>query len=484
MSAPTEHSRSAYKQELRRELGVLGNAALCVAAITPAVVVFAIAPVLFNLAGTGAFWVLMIGGLLGIAMAFCWAELGSAFPIAGGDYTIVSKTLGRALGFISLILTGPIQAFLIPAVVALAIAGYLNSIVVIDARILGAAVIGVGVVISIIGVKFTSRAVAVLLTFEIGVVAFVTVLGFIHSQRGLDAVVSPTVWDPTTLVASPLPWSALIAGVAVAAFAYNGFQGALLFSEETKGDPRGIAKSVFIALGVAIVTAVIPVTAGLIGATNLAEFTTSATPWQVLIDSFGSPVFSTVVNVGIALSVMNGVVALVPYFSRVLYSSGRDMAWPAPISRPLAKVHPRLETPWVASIVVGVGSIILILFFDVNTLATIIGTVVAIEFVLISLSAIVARIKFPNMRRPYRMPIWPVIPAFAALFAIFLVTLQAPGDLLVAGIIVAVSLLYWLVYLRPRAATHLRILDPIYGDSPEGRGEIPSPNNDRASVTE
>lgn len=248
MSAPTEHSRSAYKQELRRELGVLGNAALCVAAITPAVVVFAIAPVLFNL-GTGAFWVLMIGGLLGIAMAFCWAELGSAFPIAGGDYTIVSKTLGRALGFISLILTGPIQAFLIPAVVALAIAGYLNSIVVIDARILGALlVIGVGVVISIIGVKFTSRAVAVLLTFEIGVVAFVTVLGFIHSQRGLDAVVSPTVWDPTTLVASPLPWSALIAGVAVAAsLPTTASRGALLFSEETKGDPRGIAKSVFIA---------------------------------------------------------------------------------------------------------------------------------------------------------------------------------------------------------------------------------------------
>lgn len=121
----------------------------------------------------------------------------------------------------------------------------------------------------------------------------------------------------------------------------------------------------------------------------------------------------------------------------------------------------------------GGRTIILILFFDVNTLATIIGTVVAIEFVLISLSAIVARIKFPNMRRPYRMPIWPVIPAFAALFAIFLVTLQAPGDLLVAGIIVAVSLLYWLVYLRPAQQLHLRILDPIYGDSPEGRGEIP-----------
>ena len=461
-------TQARYKQELRRDLGVTGNVVLCVAAITPAVVVFAVAPVIFKLTGTGAFWVLIIGGLLGAAMAFCWAELGSAFPIAGGDYTIVSRTLGRALGFVSLMLTGPVQAFLIPAVVAVSIAGYLRSVFDVDARVLGAIVIAIGVVITIVGVKFTARAVGFLLAFEISAITFITVLGFVTSQRGPNVLFAPVIFGDGSATASPLPWSVLFAGVAVAAFAYNGFQGALLFSEETKGNPRAIAKSVFISLAVAVVTAVIPVAAGLVGATDLAAFTRADSPWEVIIHGFGNPVFSTIVNLGIALSIMNGVVALIPYFSRVLYSSGRDYAWPAFISKPLATVHPKLETPWVASLVVGGGAIVLILGFDVDAMATVVGAVVAVEFVLVASSAIVSRIRQPGIRRAYKMPLWPFIPAFGALFAAVILTQQATIDLLIVGAIIAISLLYWALYLRPRKDTRLRMLEPIFGDKPEG----------------
>lgn len=68
-----------YEQELSRSLGLWGNVALCVAAITPAVGVFAIAPILLNMAGTGAVWALVVAGFLGLSMAACYGSL--AAPI-------------------------------------------------------------------------------------------------------------------------------------------------------------------------------------------------------------------------------------------------------------------------------------------------------------------------------------------------------------------------------------------------------------------
>lgn len=451
-----------YDQELSRSLGLWGNVALCVAAITPAVGVFAIAPILLNMAGTGAVWALVIAGLLGLSMAACYGELGSAYPIAGGDYSVIMRTLGKSAGFVSLVFTGPVCAFLIPAVVALTIATYLNVIVPLDARWVGAVVIAIGTVIAILGVRLSARLVGLLLAVELVVVVFVTILGFAQTQQSLTEVLTPTVFGSDGPQA--LAVGTLLAAVAVAAFTYNGFQGALLFSEETAGGGRNTARSVFISLGVAVSFGVIPVLGGLLGARSLSEFTTSATPWQQFLTETGGEAFNTVVSLGIALAVVNGVMALTPYFARVIYSSGRDMVWPAPVSKALAKVHPRFETPWVATLVIGAAGIILILTMDVEAMATVIGTVIALEMILVALSAIVSRVRFPDLVRPYRMPLWPAAPLAAIALCLVVLFEQTCQDQITAIVIVATSLAYYVCYVRPRSSTHMKMLDPAESD--------------------
>ncbi len=451
-----------YEQQLSRSLGLWGNVALCVAAITPAVGVFAIAPILLNMAGTGAVWALVIAGLLGLSMAACYGELGSAYPIAGGDYSVIVRTLGKAAGFISLVFTGPVCAFLIPAVVALTIATYLNVVVPLDARWVGAAVIAVGTAIAILGVRLSARLVGLLLAVELLVVVFVTILGFAQTQHSLAEVLTPTVFGADGPQA--LAVGTLMAAVAVAAFTYNGFQGALLFSEETAGGGRNIARSVFISLGVAVSFGVIPVLGGLLGTRSLSEFTTSPTPWQQFLTDTGGEAFNTVISLGIALAVVNGVMALTPYFARVIYSSGRDLVWPAPLSKALAKVHPRFETPWVATLVIGVAGVILILTMDVEAMATVIGTVIALEMILVALSAIVSRMRFPDLVRPYRMPLWPAAPVAAIALCLVVLFEQTRRDQITAVVIVVMSLVYYFCYLRPRSATHMKMLDPAESD--------------------
>lgn len=447
-----------YRQELSRSLRLWDNVALCVAAITPAVGVFAIAPVLLNMAGTGAVWALLIAGVLGLSMAACWGELGSAYPIAGGDYSVISRTLGKAAGFVSLVFTGPVCAFLIPAVVALTIATYLDVVVPVDARWTGAAAIALGTILAIVGVRLSARLVGILLALELAVVVFVTVLGFVQAQQPLAEVLTPTVFGSDG--PHVLGLGTLAAAVAVAAFTYNGFQGALLFSEETTGGRRNVARSVFISLAIAVAFGVIPVLGGLLGARSLGAFTSSRVPWQQFLTDTGGKMFNTVISLGIALAVVNGVMALTPFFARVIYSSGRDRVWPTPISKALAKVHPRFETPWVATLVIGTASIVVILTMDVDAIATVIGTIIALEMILVALSAIVSRIRFRDLDRPYRMPLWPLAPVTAISLCCVVLVEQTPRDQITAAVIVVVSLLYYVFYLRPRRATHMLMLDP------------------------
>jgi amino acid transporter len=459
-SAKDDH----YKQELRRDLGLWGNVSLVVAAIAPALAVFAVMPVLLNIAGTGAFWALVIAGVLGLAMAACWGELGSIYPIAGGDYSVVSRTVGKAAGFVSFVFTGPVLAFLIPAVVALTVASYLGVVVSLEARWVGAVVLAIGTVVAIVGIRFSARIVGLLLVVELAVVAFVTVIGFVNTQRSLSNVLTPTIYTPDG--PETLGAGAMLAAVAVAAFTYNGFQGALLFSEETTGIRRNVARSVYISLGVAVACGVVPALAGLLGARSLSEFTTSAAPWQQLLVDSGGETFNTVVSLGIALAVINGVFALIPFFARVIFSSGRDMMWPTPISKALAQVHPRFETPWVATLVIGLASIVLILTLDVEAMAVIVGIVIALEFILVALSALVSRIRFSGLERPYRMPLWPLAPAVGIGLSAVVVYEQATKDQITAAVIVIVALAYYAGYLLPRASTHMRMLHPADDDAP------------------
>ena len=84
---------------LRRGLRTLGTLLITLSAISPASSVFIIAPGVISGAGTGAFYSFVAAAVVGVFMAFVYAELASAFPLAGGEYAIVTRTLGRLPGF-------------------------------------------------------------------------------------------------------------------------------------------------------------------------------------------------------------------------------------------------------------------------------------------------------------------------------------------------------------------------------------------------
>jgi amino acid transporter len=88
-----------YHQQLSRSIGILGNVFITLSGVAPASSVFIIVPVALVAAGSGSFLAFVFAAIVGIFMAFCWAELSAAYPIAGGDYALVWHSFkGRVSG--------------------------------------------------------------------------------------------------------------------------------------------------------------------------------------------------------------------------------------------------------------------------------------------------------------------------------------------------------------------------------------------------
>ncbi|MFX5476488.1 amino acid permease, partial [Acinetobacter baumannii] len=67
---------------------------LTLSVTSPASSVFVIVPGMLHAAGTGAVWAMLIAALVCVATGFIYAELSSAWPVAGGEYVAVARTLG------------------------------------------------------------------------------------------------------------------------------------------------------------------------------------------------------------------------------------------------------------------------------------------------------------------------------------------------------------------------------------------------------
>src|SRR5947207_1849466 len=116
-----------------------------------------IGPVVIAVAGSGALWAYLIGCFIAINVALCMGELGSMFPVAGGLYSIVTRVLGRPIGFLALLdYIG--QAIFLPASVAIGIGVYVQALNPdIPSNIAAAVVMVLATVVAILRINLNAR---------------------------------------------------------------------------------------------------------------------------------------------------------------------------------------------------------------------------------------------------------------------------------------------------------------------------------------
>ena len=363
------------------------------------------------------------GGLIALAGAYAYAELGSIFPKAGGQYVYLRDGWHPLVGFmygwalLLLIESGAIAAVAITfATYALRLVGRPDAAPV---PLAIAAIAGLSLV-NYFGVKPGSRVLNVLVVLKVAALAVLIVAG----------ALAPSVdgwWQESRTAA--VPSSALLAfGAAMVPilFAYGGWQNANYIAEEIDNPRRNLPFSLMLGTltVVVIYVAVNVVYLRALGLEGLAATTTPASKAAAFM--FGS-LGDRFVTAAIAISTFGFLDLAILAPTRVYYAMAADGVFLPALSR----LHPRYQTPWIAIVIQSTWSCVLALTGRYEQLLNYVVFADWIFFGLTVATLLVFRRTHPLSERPagsFRAPGYPVVQIAFVLVALAVVLSVVRAD--------------------------------------------------------
>src|SRR5580692_2872114 len=372
-----------------------------------------------------AAWI--IGGLIVLFGAFCYAELGAAFPKAGGPYVYLTRGLGPLWGFLfgwmSSFLERPVAmatlaagflrflGFLFPVVTTPLFTTHLGGY---DFTLTAAQPLAALVVIAVTAINYLSvrfgGAIQVLLTsLKIGTILVIVVAGVLFGkQHGIAAASAVTAPGSGPLGLGPLGWGtigAVLTALVPAMWAYNGFNDLGDVGEEILHPERNIPRAII--LGLLAV-------GGLYLLANVTYFRTL--PFATLAQSqhVASDVVQTFagtrgaawLTVAMAISALGALHVVVLTGARIPYAMARDGVFFQFANR----IHPSFRTPSGSLVFLGSIASLLALSGTYEELYSLFVFAVWIFFALTAIALLRLRKIEPNLSRPYRAWGYPLTP--------------------------------------------------------------------------
>jgi amino acid transporter len=238
--------------------------------------------------------------------------------------------------------------------------------------------------------------------------------------------------------------------------------------------PSLVARTIMWALIITVATELIPVTAVLMGASDIKGLLAAGSPFSFFVLQTGGRLLNIVLSLTIATAIVNAVLATVMMNGRFFFSTGRDATWHWRINDAFTLTHSRFNSPWVATLASGASSVVMC-FLGIQLLLVLTGTGLVFTYAGVCLGVLAGRRKGTTAHAAYRMPLYPFIPLFGLLSLAFIVYASwldpdVGRPSLIANVaVIAVAVLYYRYVLVRRGAWVLRGPDdalPVPGDVP------------------
>ncbi|MGB9003558.1 MAG: amino acid permease [Nitrosotalea sp.] len=449
---------------LVRSLSLLDITMIGIAAMIGGAIFNLVGPAMHE-TGSSLIIVFLISGIISFFTALTYAELGSAFPEAGGGYRWVREGLPRPNAFIS----GWIAWF------AHMIAGSLYAVSIGD--FFGGFLTSVGVaseyggiplgkiiaIISIIiftyinyrGVSLTGKVGNALTITQLGIIAILIVAGLFAM-----AFVNPH-WAINFQHLAPNGITGFILAMGITYIAFEGYEIIVQAGEEVKNPKKNIPKAIFIALGV-VTTLYIVFTFSFLGGLNSSVLGKEV--WQYIGDyqdvgiaqaaQHLVPYGTIVVFAGGMISSVAALSATTFSSSRVSYAMGRQYNLPYIFS----SIHPKYHTPQFAIIASGFIMLIMATWLPLEQIAIVAGVMFLFLFTQVNWAGInIRRLYGHKLDYGFKIPLFPLMPIIGIIckagLAIFLL-IYDPLSWAIAIVWILIGFSIYKLYISKKEIEH------------------------------
>jgi APA family basic amino acid/polyamine antiporter len=428
--------------------------------------------------------------------ALCYAEFASTVPAAGSAYTFSYASLGELVAWIigwDLMLELAFGA----ATVASGWSQYLQ--VVLQSapfhanppawlfadhhNVMAAVIVLILTGLLCFGIKASSSVNAVIVGIKLVIILVVIFAGlsYIHSGNyhpfipPSGAKPAPGGTSETTLLQSlggapgAFGVSGIFAGAALVFFAFIGFDIVATNAEETKKPQRDVPIGIFASLAICTIlyVAVSLVVTGMVKYNHLDVKAPLATAFQ----SVHQNTIATIVSYGALAGITSVILVLLMGQSRVFFAMSRDGLLPPVFSA----VSARYGSPYRTTIVTGIVVAALTFFFPLKTLAELVNIGTLFAFVLVAIGVVVLRRTRPDLPRPFRTPLVPLVPILSVMASLWLMLNLASTTWIRFGVWMAVGLVVYFLYSRrhSRLAREPSSGPPTGGPQAQVRPRVP-----------
>ncbi|HEU4799106.1 MAG TPA: amino acid permease [Gemmatimonadales bacterium] len=470
----------AADHSLKRALGAGNLTMLGIGAVIGAGIFVLTGQAAAQYAGPAIVYSFLLAGTACCFAALCYAEFAAMIPIAGSAYTYGYATLGELLAWIigwDLIL----EYLFAASTVAVGWSGYMVSFL---------ADLGINIPAAYTNAPFTHTAPAdagfnvwrlftegwsstgaVLNVPAMVIVAIVTamlVVGIRESATFNNAIVVVKItvvllfigfglafinrenWIP--FVPPPagdgqFGWDGIVRGAGVIFFAYIGFDAVSTAAQEAKNPQKDMPIGILASLAICTVLyiAVSLVLTGLVKYTQL----NVPDPIAVGINAAGPSLvwLRPIVKIGAIAGLSSVILVMLMGQPRIFYTMAKDGLLP-PV---FGKVHPKFQTPWLATILTGAAAMTCAALLPIGLLGELVSIGTLLAFAIVCAGVLVLRRTDPDRPRPFRVPFSPVVPLLG-IASCFYLMIGLPADTWARLVVwMALGLVIYFAYGRKRS---------------------------------